>query len=169
MRTRDEGGVYRAGRAAREHPYGELPTPTLRPGDVLVRVTAVCVDPVDCLVRSGRLPTELPFPFIVGRDMAGVVESVGPAVTRFAPGQRVWCNNQGHHGRQGTFAERVAVEEALLYPVPAGADDKQVAAVAHSGLTAHLGLRRGASAPRSCNWPAPAAPAVFLRQGLPKG
>src|SRR4051812_41670296 len=108
--------------------FGELPTPTVGPSDVLVKTTAVCVDPVDTLIRSGRLPEELPFPFIVGRDMVGVVEAIGPAVTRFARGDRVWCNNQGHHGRQGTFAEYLSVHENLLYPLPQGADGKEVAA-----------------------------------------
>ena len=104
--------------------YGDLPVPALGNGDVLVKVSAVCVNPVDTYIRSGQFPMDLPFPFIVGRDMAGVVQGVGPAVTLFQPGDRVWCNNQGYHGRQGTFAEYVAVEEGLLYPLPAGVDDK---------------------------------------------
>src|SRR5262249_37376643 len=78
--------------------FGELPAPAVGPSDVLVKTTAVCVDPVDTLIRSGQLPEDLPFPFIVGRDMAGVVQSVGRDVRRFAPGDRVWCNNQGYHG-----------------------------------------------------------------------
>jgi NADPH:quinone reductase len=120
--------------------FGELPPPAVGPSDVLVKTTAVCVDPVDTLIRSGQLPEELPFPFIVGRDMVGVVEAIGPAVTRFSRGDRVWCNNQGHHGRQGTFAEYLSVDENLLYPLPPGADAKEVAAFVHSGLTACLGL-----------------------------
>jgi NADPH2:quinone reductase len=121
--------------------FGDLPAPAVGPSHVLVRTTAVCVNPVDALIRGGRLPEDIPFPFIVGRDMAGVVQSVGPSVRRFAPGDRVWCNNQGHHGRQGTFAELVSVGEDLLYPLPPGADDKKAVAFAHSGLTACLGLR----------------------------
>jgi NADPH:quinone reductase len=120
--------------------FGELPTPAVGPSDVLVKTTAVCVDPVDTLIRSGQLPEELPFPFILGRDMVGVVEAIGPAVTRFSRGDQVWCNNQGHHGRQGTFAEYLSVQENLLYPLPQGVDDKEVVAFVHSGLTACLGL-----------------------------
>src|SRR5207249_1813391 len=52
----------------------------------------------------------------------------------------VWCNNQGHHGRQGTFAEYLSIRENLLYPMTQGADDKEVVAFVHSGLTACLGL-----------------------------
>ena len=100
--------------------FGELPTPAVGPSDVLVKTTAVCVDPVDTLIRSGQLPETLSFPFIVGRDMAGVVQAVGSSVTRFAPGDRVWCNNQGYHGRPGTFAAFRAVPQDLLYPLPSG-------------------------------------------------
>jgi NADPH2:quinone reductase len=121
--------------------FGELPAPDVGPSDVLIRTTAVCVDPVDTLIRSGRLPEDLPFPFIVGRDMAGVVRTVGSAVRRFVPGDRVWCNNQGHHGRQGTFAELVAVPEDLLYPLPPGVDDRAAVAFVHSGLKACIGLQ----------------------------
>lgn len=121
--------------------FGELPTPAVGPSDVLVKTTAVCVDPVDTLIRSGQLPENLSFPFIVGRDMTGVVQAIGPSVRRFAPGDRVWCNNQGYHGRQGTFAEYLAVREDLLYALPSGVDDKEAVALVHSGLTACLGLQ----------------------------
>jgi NADPH2:quinone reductase len=73
--------------------------------------------------------------------MTGVVQAIGPSVRRFAPGDRVWCNNQGYHDRQGTFAEYLAVREDLLYPLPSGVDDKEVVAFVHSGLTACLGLQ----------------------------
>jgi NADPH2:quinone reductase len=105
--------------------YGDLPVPALGTGDVLVKVSAVCVNPVDTSIRSGQFPMDLPFPFVVGRDMAGVVQAVGPAVTLFQPGHRVWCNNQGYYGRQGTFAEYIAVDQGLLYPLPAGVDDRE--------------------------------------------
>ena len=122
--------------------YGDLPTPTIGPADVLVKVRAVCVDPVDTYIRSGRYPVALRFPFVIGRDLAGTVAAVGAAVRHFRPGDRVWCNNQGYGGRQGTFAEYAAVDEALLYPLPEGVDDKEAVAFVHSGLTAFLGLDR---------------------------
>src|SRR5262249_55466479 len=102
--------------------FGELPAPAVGPADVLVKTTAVCVDPVDTLIRSGQLPENLSFPFIVGRDMTGVVQAIGPSVKRFAQGDRVWCNNQGYLGRQGTFAEYLTVCEDLLYPLPSVCD-----------------------------------------------
>jgi NADPH:quinone reductase len=76
----------------------------------------------------------------VGRDLTGVVAEIGPEVTRFKPGDRVWANNQGYDGRQGTFAEYVSVDERLLYPLPPGVDLHEAVAVLHSALTAVIGL-----------------------------
>ncbi|MCX6903323.1 MAG: NADPH:quinone reductase [Verrucomicrobia bacterium] len=116
--------------------YGDLPVPALSGSQVLVRVKAVSVNPIDTYVRSGLVPMKLPMPFIVGCDLAGVIEAVGPNATQFKPGDRVWGSNQGLLGRQGTFAEFAAVEEHWLYPIP------DAAAVALVGITAHLGLAR---------------------------
>lgn len=121
--------------------FGDLPTPTVGPLDVRVRTAAVCVDPVDALIRSGHLQENLPVPFIIGRDVVGVVEEVGSGVKRFAPGQSVWCNNQGYAGRQGTFAEILAIPERLLYPLPPGVRPNEMVAFVHSGLTACIGLQ----------------------------
>jgi NADPH2:quinone reductase len=88
---------------------------------------------------------DLPLPFIVGCDLAGVVEAVGPAASRFRVGDRVWGSNQGLLGRQGTFAEYAAVEECWLHPTPAKVSDEQAAAIALVGITAHLGLVRCAN------------------------
>ena len=121
--------------------YGDLPQPAVRPGMVLVQVTAVTVDPIDTYIRSGAYPLELPFPFVVGRDMTGVVSAVGES-GGFRPGQAVWANNQGYAGRQGTFAEYVLIDEALLYPLPPGVDPQTAVAVLHSGLTAVTGLAK---------------------------
>src|SRR5947207_9104764 len=82
----------------------------------------------------------LPFPFIVGCDLAGAVVEVGSAAVRFKPGDRVWGSNQGLLGRQGTFAEFCCAEEKWLYPTPDGVTDEQAAACALVGITAHLGL-----------------------------
>jgi NADPH2:quinone reductase len=86
----------------------------------------------------------LPLPFIIGCDLAGTVVEVGPQVTCFEPGDRVWGSNQGLLGRQGTFAEFCAVDECWLYPTPGGVSDEQAAAIALVGITARLGLSRDA-------------------------
>lgn len=123
---------------------GELSIPELKSGEVLVKVAAASVNPIDTYIRGGLVAAELPQPFIVGCDLAGTVEMVGPGVTDLAVGQRVWGSNQGLLGRQGTFAERIAVESKWLYPTPDGVDDATAAAVALVGITAHLGLVREA-------------------------
>ena len=123
---------------------GELPMPEPKAGQVRVRVQAASVNPVDTYIRSGTVQMPLPSPFIVGCDMAGVVDAVGANVTGIREGDRVWCSNQGLLGRQGTFAEYVVVDAPWLYPLPDGVDPKTAAACALVGITAHLGLFREA-------------------------
>ena len=124
--------------------YGDLPRPNPGSTEVLVRVGAVSVNPVDTYIRNGANYAELPHPFIVGCDLAGVVEAVGSGVQRFKAGDRVWATNQGLVGRQGTFAEYCAVDERWVYPTPQGVSDEAAAACALVGVTAHLGLFRDA-------------------------
>jgi NADPH2:quinone reductase len=123
---------------------GELPDPRASGNHVLVRVEAVDVNPIDTYVRSGMVAMPLPIPYIIGCDLAGTVEAVGPQVTRFKPGDRVWGSNQGLLGRQGTFAELAAVEESWLYPTPECVSSETAAALALVGITAHLGVVRDA-------------------------
>jgi NADPH2:quinone reductase len=124
--------------------YGELPKPSPSGSQVLVKVGAVAVNPVDTYVRSGAIALQLPKPFIVGCDLAGTVEAAGPQATMFKAGDRVWGSNQGLLGRQGVFSEYAAVDEFWLYPVPDGVSDRDAAATALVGITAHLGLFRNA-------------------------
>ena len=123
---------------------GDLPTPTPATGEVLVRVAAAALNPIDLYIRAGTVAMTIPKPFISGCDLAGVVEAVGPKAARFAVGDRVWGSNQGLLGRQGTSAEFACVHEDWLYPTPEGVSDQVAAAVALTGITAHLGLFRGA-------------------------
>ena len=124
--------------------FGDLPKPAVRPSQALVRVAVVAADPIDTHIRRGAYSTRMNFPFILGRDMVGTVEAVGGAVKGFSPGARVWCNNQGYRGLQGTFAEYLAIDEDLLYPLPDSADEKETVAVLHSATTASIGLLREA-------------------------
>jgi NADPH2:quinone reductase len=124
--------------------YGELPEPEVGPHQALVRVKAVSVNPIDTYLRAGADFWELPRPFIIGCDLAGVVEQVGEEVDALKPGDRVWGSNQGLLGRQGTFAELCAVDQDWLYRTPDGVGDEAAAACALVGITAHLGLFRDA-------------------------
>lgn len=120
--------------------YGDLPTPTPTGAQVLVKVKAVAVNPIDTYIRNGANYWELPKPFVIGCDLAGEVTAVGPQAQRFRVGDRVWGSNQGLMGRQGTFAEYCAVDEGWLYPTPTNVSDEDAAACALVGITAHLGL-----------------------------
>jgi NADPH2:quinone reductase len=122
--------------------YGDLPRPSPGEREVLIRVGAVAVNPIDLYIRAGTVAMPLPKPFILGCDLAGTVEAVGPQARRFKPGDWVWGSNQGRLGRQGTFAEYAAVNEDWLYPTPPGVQNTEAAAVALVGITAHLGLFR---------------------------
>jgi NADPH:quinone reductase len=125
--------------------YGDLATPVLTPAQCLIKVGAVAVNPIDTYVRGGLVKASLPFPFVIGCDLAGTVVEAGATVTRFKPGERVWGTNQGLLGRQGTFSEYAAVGEQWLYPTPNGVSDEQAAAIALVGITGHLGLVQNVS------------------------
>lgn len=122
--------------------YGELPKPQPGMGEVLVKVGAVAVNPIDTYIRSGMVAMPLKFPYIIGCDLAGTVETVGLKVRRFKVGDRVWGSNQGLFGRQGTFAEYASVDEKWLYLTPPQESDAEAAAGALVGITAYLGLFR---------------------------
>jgi zinc-binding alcohol dehydrogenase family protein len=113
----------------------ELPPPSPGPDDLLVRVEALAVNPVDTKVRSG-LPGRdgSGGPRLLGWDAAGVVEAVGPAVRRLAVGDRVWF--AGDISRPGCYAEQVLVEEAICAPRPANLTAAEAAALPLTGLTA---------------------------------
>jgi NADPH:quinone reductase len=124
--------------------YGELPDAEAADGQVLVKVAAVSVNPIDTYIRSGAVAAALPKPYVVGNDLAGTVEAIGEGVTEFSPGDRVWCSNQGIAGRQGTFSELAAVDSGWLHPLPDSVSFEDAAAVALVGITAHLGVVRRA-------------------------
>lgn len=118
---------------------GELPTPVPGPGEALVRVRAVSLNPIDLYLRSGAVAMPLPTPYIPGCDLAGAVVDVGPDCP-LTPGTRVWASNQGLLGRQGAAAEYAAVHHQWLHPTPDEVSDADAAALALTGITAHLGL-----------------------------
>jgi NADPH2:quinone reductase len=124
--------------------YGDLPEPSLHPGQCLVKVAAVDMNPIDVYWRAGMVPAKMEFPFILGRDLAGTVIGVGDGVRRYRVGDRVWATNMGFGDRTGTFAERVAVHEDWLYATPDAVKDEEVVAVSLVGVTAHLGLMQQA-------------------------
>lgn len=111
----------------------ELPDPVPGPRDLRVRVQAVSVNPVDTKVRRGVAPADGQ-PRILGFDAAGVVESIGAAVTRFAPGDRVWY--AGSRLRPGTDAELHCVDERIVGRMPGTLEFAQAAAMPLTAITA---------------------------------
>jgi NADPH:quinone reductase len=110
----------------------ELPVPEPGPHDLLVRVRAVSVNPVDVKVRAGSDPGGEPK--ILGYDAAGVVERVGEAVTLFKAGDEVFY--AGSIGRSGTDAELHLVDERLVGPKPATLGFAEAAALPLTTITA---------------------------------
>jgi zinc-binding alcohol dehydrogenase family protein len=110
----------------------EVDIPDLRPHDILVRVLAVSVNPVDVKRRSG-LPTSSK-PTILGYDAAGVVEAVGSAVSTLAVGDEVWY--AGDVSRQGTNADFHAVDERIAAPKPTSLTFAEAAALPLTTITA---------------------------------
>lgn len=110
----------------------EVPKPVPGPRDLLVRVRAVSVNPVDTKVRAGAKPSGEPM--ILGYDAAGVVEAAGSDVTLFAPGDEVFY--AATIKRPGTNAELHAVDERIVGRKPRSLDFAEAAALPLTGLTA---------------------------------
>jgi NADPH2:quinone reductase len=113
------------------------PVPGLH--ELLVRVAATSVNPVDHMIRSGffRQIQEYRFPAVFGRDVAGEVVQVGSAVTRHHVGDAVYGFVKREHIGDGTFAEYVVVpDDMFVGPVPARLSLAQAGVLAQSGVTA---------------------------------
>jgi NADPH:quinone reductase-like Zn-dependent oxidoreductase len=112
----------------------DVPRPEPGPTEVLVHVTAAGLNPVDWKTRSRGGVLGEP-PFTVGWDVAGVVEEVGPGVTRFAPGDRVFGMPR-FPAEAAAYAEYVTAPSRQLARVPGGLSDVEAAALPLAGLTA---------------------------------
>lgn len=111
----------------------ELPTPDIGARDLLVAVQAVSVNPVDCKVRAPKPQLEAA-PRVLGWDAAGIVKTVGSAVTLFRPGDRVYY--AGSLSRPGCNAEWQAVDERIVGHMPATLDFARAAALPLTTITA---------------------------------
>lgn len=116
----------------------DLPRPLVGPDIVLIRTAAAGVNPADYKIREGRMTERYPhhFPVILGWDVAGVVEAVGPAVTAYRPGDRVCAYARKFCVEHGTYAEYVAVVEESVAPAPVSVDLNHAAALPLASLTA---------------------------------
>jgi len=112
----------------------ELPTPTPRPRDLLVRVSAVSVNPVDTKVRRNRKPAEGSVE-VLGWDAVGVVEAVGHDASLFRPGDRVYY--AGAIDRPGANSELHLVDERIVALAPTSLDDAGAVALPLTSITAY--------------------------------
>ncbi len=126
--------------------YEDAPNPQVGPGQVLLRVRAAGVNPVDTYIRAGRYAHMPAMPYIPGGDAAGVIEAVGKDVTAVKVGDRVYT--AGGHARMlnGCYAELVACDADLVYPLPASLSFAQGAAVGVNYATAARALHHKARA-----------------------
>lgn len=124
--------------------FAELPRPTLKPDDILVRVHAAGLNPIDNMIPKGTFKPFLKFqlPATLGSDLAGVVVEVGNRVTRFKPGDAVFASifDLG----TGALAEFAVVPENAAAFKPANLDFLQAASIPMVGLTSWQALKERA-------------------------
>jgi NADPH2:quinone reductase len=137
-------------KAIRVHEFGgpevlkleDIADPKPGAGQVVVRIGAVGVNPVDTYIRSGAYARKPTLPYTPGTDAAGTVESVGSGATRFKPGDRVYTATT----LSGTYAERALCDAALVFPLPAHVSFAQGAAMHVPYATAFRALFHRAQA-----------------------
>jgi len=119
----------------------EVAKPTPREGEISVRIKASGVNPLDTKIRAGNAAhAGHPFPAVLGIDLAGVVEQVGPGVTEFHRGDEVYGMTGGVGGIQGSLAEFAAVDARLIAPKPQNLSMREAAALPLIAITAWEGL-----------------------------
>ncbi len=112
----------------------ELPRPAPGPGQVLVRVMATSVNPLDLQTRRGDYRDQVALPAVIGNDVSGVVVETGPGADDFQPGDEVWYLAPVFAG-QGTYAEFHVVDQALVARKPTRLSHVEAAGLALVGVT----------------------------------
>ncbi|WP_417661022.1 zinc-dependent alcohol dehydrogenase family protein [Pseudomonas sp.] len=113
----------------------DVPKPVPNAGEVLVRVHATSINPLDFQVRRGDYSDYVPLPAITGHDVSGVVEAVGPGVTSFVPGDEVWYTPQIFDG-PGSYAEYHVAAESIIGKKPSALSHLEAASLTLVGGTA---------------------------------
>src|SRR5438034_7276227 len=137
-------------KAIRVHEFGgpevlrleEVPTPQPGAGQVLVRMHAIGVNPVETYIRAGTYALKPTLPYTPGNDGAGVVEQIGDSVTEFKAGDRVYTAGS----ISGTYAEFALCKAAQVHPLPANVSFAQGSAMGTPYATAYRGLFQRADA-----------------------
>src|SRR5947209_777760 len=121
---------------------GTLELPEIKEGEVLVKIKAAAINPVDAAVRSGYLKEHIPvvFPAIPGWDMAGIVQERGFSARRFITGDEVYAYARRPVVQWGTFAEYIILPESYLALRPQHISWEEAAGIPLAGLTAYQSL-----------------------------
>lgn len=119
----------------------EVPRPKPSAGQVLVRIAASGLNPLDTKIRSGSAAhAKHPVPLVLGIDLAGVVEEVGPRVTAFKVSDEVYRMTGGVGGIQGSLAQYSAVDADLLALKPSNLTMREAAALPLAFITSYSGI-----------------------------
>jgi alcohol dehydrogenase len=120
--------------------YGEQPRPSAGPGELLLAMKAASINPIDYKVREGKAKVLLDYkmPLIMGNDGSGIVEEVGPGVTRFRKGDAVMVRPD--KSRIGTFAEYCVVRESDAARRPSNLSFEEAASLPLVGLTCYQAI-----------------------------
>src|ERR1700720_2576012 len=126
-------------KAIRVHSFGDrdvlklqdIPTPDVGPAEVLIRVKAAGVNPVETYIRAGKYGPRS-FPFTPGNDAAGTIECVGQDVAQFKKGDRVYTSKT----ISGSYAEFALCDAGTVHPLPAQVSFQQGATIGAAGGTA---------------------------------
>jgi NADPH:quinone reductase-like Zn-dependent oxidoreductase len=120
----------------------DLPKPEIKPGEILVKVEAAGVNPVDWKIREGYIKDLFPyeFPIILGWDAAGIVEKVGSEVRRFNQGDQIFAYCRKPTVQGGTYAEYVVLAEEHCALRPENTTFEQAASIPLAALTAYQSL-----------------------------
>lgn len=139
-------------KAVRVHNYGgaemvrieDAPLPGPRAGELLIRILAAGVNPIDWKIRAGYLQQArpLPLPLTLGGDFSGVVEAVGAGVSGFRAGDEVYGQAGVFNGGSGAFAERALARAASVAAKPRSLPPTEAAALPTAGVSALQGLTR---------------------------
>lgn len=118
----------------------DIPVPRISDSEVLIRVKAAAVNPLELLILTGsvKLIQDYPMPLTLGNECSGIVEEVGSKVTGFRKGDRVYTRLPLN--RIGAFAEYVAVDQNAVSKMPEGCDFNTAAAIPLTGLTAYQAI-----------------------------
>ena len=137
-------------KAIRVHEFGgpdvlkleDVPDPQPSPGQVLVRIHGIGVNPVETYIRTGTYAFKPSLPYTPGNDAAGVVLAIGPDVKRVNAGDRVYVTLS----RTGTYAEQTLCDESKVHPLPENISFEQGAAIGTPYATAYRALFHRAQA-----------------------